>query len=171
MSPGDAGRHAPGPAPWQALAAAWRARDARERSLLQLAAWVLGLYLLWALALQPAWATLRSAPARLDALDAQLQQMQAQAAQVQALRALPPLPPPQARAALQAATARLGAKARLSEQGPRAVLTLTGADTVELQTWLQEVRTGARAHAVEVDLQRQPQQGLSGTVVVALPEG
>ncbi len=157
-------------AQWQAMAAGWRARDARERSLVLLATWVLGLYLLWALALQPAWHTLRTTPARLDALQAQLQQMQAQAAQVQALRALPPLPAPQARAALQAATARLGAKARLSEQGPRAVLTLAGASTVELQSWLQEVRASARAQAVEVDLQRQP-QGLSGTVVVALPEG
>lgn len=154
---------------WQPLLGAWRARDARERRLLLLAAWVLGLALLWALAVQPAWRTLRTAPARLDQLEAQLQQMQAQAAQAQTLRARPPLPPALARAALQAASARLGARARLAEQGARAVLTLDGASAAELQSWLAAARTGARARAVELDLRHTP-QGLTGTVVVALPE-
>lgn len=36
----------------QPLLSAWRARDAREQRLVLLAAWVLGLYLLWSLALQ-----------------------------------------------------------------------------------------------------------------------
>lgn len=152
----------------QSLRAAWRAREPRERRLVLLAAWVLGLYLLWALALQPAWRTLRDAPPRLDGLAAQLQAMQVQAADAQALRATPPLPRPQASAALQAATGRLGARARLAEQGERAVLTLDGVSGDELRGWLGEVRTGARARAVEVNLTRQP-QGLSGTVVVALP--
>ncbi len=152
----------------QPLRAAWRARDARERRLLLLAAWVLGLYLLWALALQPAWRTLRDAPPRLEGLEAQLQAMQAQAADAQALRATPPMPRPQASAALQAATARLGARARLAEQGDRAVLTLDGLSGEELRGWLSEVRSGSRARAVELNLTRQP-QGLTGTVVVALP--
>jgi len=152
----------------QPLRAAWRARDARERRLLLLAAGVLGLYLLWALALQPAWRTLRDVPPRLEGLEAQLQAMQAQAADAQALRATPPLLRPQASAALQAATSRLGARGRLAEQGDRAVLTLDGVSGDELRSWLGEVRTGARARAVELNLTRQP-QGLSGTVVVALP--
>lgn len=152
----------------QPLRAAWRARDARERRLLLLAAGVVGLYLLWVVALQPAWRTLHDAPPRLEVLETQLQAMQAQAADAQALRATPPLPRPQASAALQAATARLGAKARLAEQGERAVLTLDGLSGDELRGWLAEVRTSARARAVEINLTRQP-LGLSGTVVVALP--
>lgn len=154
----------------QPLRAAWAARDARERRLLLLAAGVLAGYLLWALALQPAWRTVRDAPARLDALDAQLQAMQAQAAEAQALRALPALPRPQASAALQAASERLGDQARLVEQGERAVLTLTGASGDELRSWLAEVRSSARARAVELRLTRD-EQGLSGTVVIALPGG
>ncbi len=152
----------------QPLRTAWAARDARERRLLLLAAGVLGGYLLWALALQPAWRTMRDAPARLDALDAQLQAMQAQAADAQALRATPALPRPQASAALQAASGRLGDKARLVEQGERAVLTLAGASGDDLRNWLAEVRGSARARAVEVRLTRD-EEGLSGTVVVALP--
>lgn len=152
----------------QPLRSAWSAREPRERRLVLLAAWVLGGYLLWALALQPAWRTVRDAPARLDALDAQLQVMQAQAAEAQALRATPPLPRPQASAALQAASQRLGNRARLAEQGERAVLTLDGISGDELRSWLAEVRGGARARAVEVSLTRN-ERGLAGTVVVALP--
>lgn len=158
------------PTRWQGLAAAWRRRDARERRLLLLGAGVLALYLLWALALQPALRRLRDAPARIDRLDVQMQTMQQQASEAQALRAAPPIPPPQARAALQAATAQLGGKARLVEQGERAVLTLDGASSQELQAWLNEVRVGARARVVELRLRQQP-QGLSGTVIVALPQG
>ena len=54
----------------QALRAAWAQRDARERRLVVLAAWVLGLFVLWSLAVQPAWRSLRDAPARIDGLDA-----------------------------------------------------------------------------------------------------
>jgi general secretion pathway protein M len=152
------------------LRAAWAAREPRERLLVLLAAGVLAAYLLWALALQPALRTLREAPARLDALDAQLQAMQAQAAEAQALRATPAVPRPQAVAALQAAAARLGDKARLAEQGDRAVLTLDGASGEDLRSWLAEARSSARARPVEINLTRT-ERGLAGTVVVALAGG
>jgi general secretion pathway protein M len=151
-----------------ALQAGWAQREARERQWVLVAAWVLGLFLLWTLALQPAWRTVRDAPARLDALDRQLQAMQMLATEAGALRALPPVPRAQASAALKAATERLGAAGRLAEQGDRAVLTLTAAGGDELRTWLSEVRAGARARPVELTLTRSD-DGLSGTVVVALP--
>ncbi|MCA0243102.1 MAG: type II secretion system protein M [Proteobacteria bacterium] len=154
----------------QALRAAWAARDARERRLLLLAAWTVGLFLLWTLALQPALRTLREAPARLDGLEAQLQAMQAQAAEVRGLRATPPLPRAQAVAALKVASERLGDRARLQEQGERAVLTLNGASGQQLQAWLAEVRSSARARAVDINLTRG-EQGLSGAVIVTLPGG
>ncbi len=152
----------------QPLQAAWSARDARERRLLQAAAWVLGLFLLWTIALQPAWRTLRDAPARIDRLDSQLQMMQVLAADVRELRATPPLARAQASAALKAASDRLADKGRLSEQGERAVLTLSGASGEQLRNWLAEVRAGARARPIELNLTRS-EQGLSGTVVIALP--
>jgi general secretion pathway protein M len=151
-------------------AAAWTRLESRERRLVQLAAWVLGLFLLWTVALQPAWRTLREAPARLDALDVQLQAMQVLAADVRQLRATPPLPRTQASAALKAATDALGSQGRLAEQGDRAVLTLTNASTSDLRRWLAAARAGARARPVDATLTRS-EQGLSGTVVVALPTG
>jgi len=69
-------------APWRAR---WHALGLRERRLVLLAAAVLGTYLVWLLAWQPACHTARTAPAQIAALDAQLQQMQALAAEADVL--------------------------------------------------------------------------------------
>jgi general secretion pathway protein M len=157
-------------AAWRAQAAQrWQALAARERAAVLLAAVVLGGGLLWGVALQPAGRVALEAPARIAALDAQLQAMHALAAEVRALRAVAPLPQAQAAAALQAATARLGPRARLTLQGERAVLNVEGVSPGEFQSWLAEARAGARARAVEAQLGRS-EAGLSGTVVVAFGE-
>jgi general secretion pathway protein M len=128
---------------------------------------VLALYVVFAAAVQPAWRTLRQAPAQLEALDNELQAMQRLAAEARELRATPPVNAEQSAAALKAASDRLGDKARLSLQGDRAVLTLNGAGTAQLRDWLAEVRSGARARPVEATLSRG-NSGYSGTIVVAL---
>jgi len=154
-------------APWRAR---WRALGARERRGLATIAWVLGLFLLWALAIAPAWRTTRAAPAQLDQLDAQLQQMQRQANEARELRAIPALGNAQAAAALKAASDSLGGAGRLQLSGDRATLTLNGANGTQLREWLAEARSAARARPIEANLTRGP-QGYSGTIVVALPSG
>ena len=151
----------------QQLGGRWRALAPRERRYLTVALVVLIGFVLWMLAIQPALRTVRTAPARLDQLDAQLQQMQRLAAETVSLRGVPPAPPAQAALALKSATERLGDKARLALQGDRATLTATGISAEALRAWLQEARSTARARAVEVQLVRNP-QGFAGTVVVAL---
>lgn len=159
------------PAPWTALWAAlrsrWRALGERDRSLAGLAAVVLGAFLLWSVAIQPAWRTLRETPAQRDALDAQWQTMQALAAEARQLRDAPVLSAEQAAAALRAASERLGGKARLSLQGDRAVVTLAGVSSTQLREWLAEARAGARARPVEAQLNRGA-QGFSGSVVLQI---
>ena len=145
----------------------WAARSARDRRLLGLAGTVLGLFITWSLAVQPAWRTLQVAPAQIDALDAQWQTMQRLAAEAKDLRRTPPVSIEQSAAALRAATERLGDQGRLALPGERAVLTLQGASTSQLRDWLAEARSGARARPVEARLTRAA-QGYSGTVVVAL---
>lgn len=151
----------------RALAAWWRARAPREQRALAVMLAAVALALLWFVAVAPAWRIVAGAPARIDAADAQWQRMQRLAAEVRTLRTSAPVGADAAVAALQAATARLGDKARLSLQGDRAVLTLRGVDGSALREWLAEVRAGARARAVQADLTRAA-GGLSGTVVVAL---
>ncbi len=145
----------------------WQTLPPRERRLLAVGGMVLGLFMLWLLAVQPALRTLARAPAELGVLETQLQAMQRLAGEVGELRAAPPITPEQASAALKAATERLGDKAKISLQGDRAVLTLTNAGTQGLRDWLAEARSGARARPVDANLTRAA-QGYSGTLVLSL---
>ena len=151
----------------QQAGAWWEARAPRERQALLAVVIVLGLFMVWSALIAPALLTVREAPARLDRLDAQLQQMQRVAAESAALRSVAPVSGAQASLALKAASDRLGERGRLTLQGERASLALTGVDTDTLRAWLQEARSGARARPVEAQLQRGP-QGYSGTLSVTL---
>ena len=148
----------------------WRAYSARERWALGAVLALLGVLLVWSVALRPAWRTLNSAPQQLDQLDTQLQAMQRLAAESRALRNATPVTAAQAAAALQSATQRLGDKARLSLQGERATLTLAGVAGPALQDWLGDVRSAARGRVVEAQLTRGP-SGYAGSVVVSLGSG
>jgi len=148
----------------------WQTLAPRERRLFLAAVLVVGLYLTWAVAVQPAWRTIERAAAERDGLDRQWQIMQRLAEEAQQLRAAPLVSQPQAVAALEAATARLGSAGRLSLQGDRAVLTLNGVGTSALRDWLAEARTGARARPLEATLSRAA-EGYSGTLVVAIGGG
>ncbi len=153
---------------WAAPAAAWwQGLAARERRMLGWAAVLVGVALLWWVALQPAWHTLAQAPLDHERLDAQLQQMQREAAETQQLRAMPPLPADQAAEALRAATDRLGSKARLVLQSERATITFTGVGSTALRDWLNEARAGAHARPVEANLTHGP-QGFNGSVILVL---
>lgn len=154
--------------PWRERAqAAWRARSPRDRLALVTMALVLGVFVVWSVFVAPALATLRSAPAQLDALEAQLQQMRAMAAEVRELRNASPIAAAQAGLALKAAAERHGDKVRLSLQPERAVLTLQGASPEQLRALLVEARSAARARPLEAQLTRGP-NGFSGTLVLSL---
>ena len=132
---------------------------------------MLGAFLLWSVALQPALRTLREAPAQRDALDVQLQQMRALATEAQQLRSAPAISNEQSAAALRAASERLGPRgtavaagrarrAHAQRRGQRRTARLARA----------EVRTGARARPVEAQLSRGA-QGFNGSIVLALGAG
>jgi len=151
----------------QQAAAWWQGRAPRERQALVSVVVVVVLFAVWSLFIAPALRTLREAPAQLDRLDTQLQQMQRAATESVVLRSVAPVSNAQAALALKAASDRLGDRARLTVQGDRASIALTGVDTESLRAWLQEARSGARARPVEAQLQRGP-QGYSGTLNVTL---
>jgi general secretion pathway protein M len=157
-----------------AAASAWLAGlSARERRGVLIAGSVLGLGLLWWVAIAPAWQTLRSAPARHAAADAQLARMQQLAQQARALQSQSSAATPardDALRALQAATAGLGGGAQVSVVGDRATLALRQTDPAALAQWLQQVRSNARLLPVESRLTRDAASGgWTGTLVVAGP--
>lgn len=145
----------------------------RERRALLIAGWVVGLGLVWWLALAPALTTLREAPERHARLDAQLNQMRAMAASAQALRSDNNAQPPGRDAvmrALEAATAALGTTAQMSVLGDRATVTLRGTGPEALAQWLAQVRINARLLPLDTRLTRDATTGgWNGTVVLAGP--
>jgi general secretion pathway protein M len=145
----------------------WRSRAPRERQLIVAMALVLGLFIVWLIAVRPALATLRETPAEIDRLDAQWQQMQMAALESASLRSASPVPPQQASEALRAATDRLGGKGKIALQGDRAVLTFSGVPFEALRDWLGEVRSAARARPIEAQLLKGA-SGYSGSISIAM---
>ena len=156
--------------------AAWAALPPRERRLITVAAAVVALALLWWLALAPALATLRAAPAQRAQLQAQAHQMQQWQREADALKNLPPLPRDAALAALEAATRqRLGTAGQLSVVGDRVQVTLKDAGAQDLADWLQDARANARAVPLDARLTRGSERApgaparWSGAVSLSLP--
>lgn len=149
------------------LQARYARLDARERQMVLVIAAALGFLVVWLLLVRPAWTTLDTAPALRAQADAQLLQMQAIANEARQLRALPPVQQSVAEQVLKSATDELGGKAKLSVQGDRAILTVTGINGEDLRKWLIQARGGARARPIEASLTRAG-DGYNGTLVVAI---
>jgi general secretion pathway protein M len=149
------------------LQARYAKLDARERQMVVVIAGLLAFLLVWLILVRPAWKTLDEAPALRAQADAQLLQMQAISNEAKQLRALPPVPQPVAEQVLKSATNDLGGKAKISVQGDRATLTVSGINGEDLRKWLLQARGGARARPVEATLTRAG-DGYNGTLVVAI---
>lgn len=145
--------------------AAYAGLAPRERAGVLIAVVALVVLLGWLL-MRPAWRAWQEVPRQREALSIQLLQMQQLAAEAKALRGMPAVSPDQARQSLTAATERLGAKAKLTLQGDRAVVQFTGVAPEAWRAWLAEVRSGARARPTDAQLNIAG-GGLSGTMTLA----
>lgn len=136
------------------LKARWQAASPREQRLLWLAGLLVAAALLWWLALAPALAVWRQAPAQQARLDVQLQHMRSLQAQARALQALPRLSPQQASQALAQSLKTLGDGAVLAQQPDRLLVTLKGVPARALAQWLASSRQNARLVPAEAHLRR-----------------
>lgn len=126
---------------------------------------VVGLALVWWIALAPALNTLRTAPAEHAALDAQLQTMTALQVQAQALKTQPRSNRDEALRALETSVRQgLGTNSQLvnsgGSEGANIIVRATPADA--LGPWLSQARANARAVPREVHLTRA-QAGMAAT--------
>jgi general secretion pathway protein M len=154
----------------EALRAWWAGLAPRERMLVGAAAGLVGLALLWWVALAPAVSTLAAAEAQHRALDAQLQRMQRLRADAKAMQAQPRQSQDEAMRQLETAIRQqLGVSARYSIAGDRVTVTLTNTPAPALAQWLTQVRSNARALPGEAKLARNAAGGWDGTLVLALP--
>ncbi len=153
---------------WMQLQNRWRSVSPREQRWVLLAGGLTGLALLWWLALAPALAVLRAAPAQHLALDAQLQHMQRLQAQAKVLQAQPVLSADEARQALEAAAVPLASGVQMTTQGDRVTVTLKAVSASDLAQWLATVRQNAHTAPVEAHLVRNPAGSWDGTLVLNL---
>lgn len=148
---------ASGRAAWKRLQTTWGGLQARERRMIALAALVVAVALLWTLALAPALATLRKAPAERALLQTQMTRMQNLERTARTLQARPPLDRAQSLGAFQAATQHaLGAAAQVSTAESVIRVTLKDVRADRLAGWLADVRTGAHLLPSDAQLQRTP---------------
>jgi general secretion pathway protein M len=154
----------------QQLRAHWAALAPREQALVAGALLLVGLALLWWIALGPAVATLRSADAQNRALDVQLQQMRRMQAQAKLMQSQPRQSYDDAMRQLESAIhEHLGVTARYNIAGERVSVNLTNTPAPGLARWLSQVRTNARAIPGEAKLTRNAAGNWDGTLVVTLP--
>ena len=154
----------------QQLQARWAGLAPRERLLVGAAAGLVGLALLWWVALGPAITTLRTADEQHRELDVELARMQRLQAQAKAMQSAPRQNPEEAMRQLEAAIRQqLGTSARYVIAGDRVTVTLANAQPAALAQWLSQVRTNARAIPGEAKLTRNASGGWDGSVVLALP--
>lgn len=153
---------------WMQLQTRWRSVSPREQRWVLLAGGLTALALLWGLAMAPALAVLKAAPAQHQALDAQLQHMQRLQAQAKALQAQPVLSVDEARQALEAALVPIGAGAQMTTQGDRVTVTLKAVSASALAQWLATVRQNAHTAPVEARLVRNPAGSWDGTLLLNL---
>lgn len=133
----------------------WRAMAAREQNFVLGAAALVGLAVVWWVAIAPALQTLRTAPARHAVLDTQLQRMRGLQAEAQQLQAAPRTSTGDSVGALRNdLTQRLGTAAQLNVAGDRATVTLKAAPADALAQWLAIARSNARAVPIEAHLTR-----------------
>jgi general secretion pathway protein M len=165
---------------WNGWRQRWQQLSPRERGLLSLGLCVMGLALVWWLALAPALRTLHDAPLKQAAVDTEWQHLKDLQSQAQALQKQPRLSSAEALQALQKTTTDLlGSSARLNTTGDRYTVTLTAVSAQDLAQWLAQARIQARAVPVESHLQRTespPDKNTrastttwNGSVVLSLP--
>ena len=167
------------PAAFSPLQARWQTLGAREQTLLQSAAGIVGLAFVWWVLIAPPLRTLRQADALERSLDAQSQTMQALQAQAQALQSQPKLSRDDALRALDASLKqRLGPTAQLNVLGDRVTVTIKNTPADALAQWLAQARVNARAIPSEARLVRSANLATpaignpvawDGTLVLSLP--
>lgn len=152
-------RHPVSKPPWQALRerldATMAALAPRERLAVQVALWLLGLALLWWVALAPAWQTLSRAPERHARLDAQLGDMRQLAATASALRDQASgqvIDRAAALRAIEVSMDTLAGTGQMNVLGDRVTVALSNTPPQVLVQWLAQVRLNARVAPLEAQL-------------------
>lgn len=150
------------------LQARWHSVSPREQRLVRWAAVVVGLALLWWVALAPALKTLKTADQQRSVLETDWLQMQSLQAQAKVLQSKPTLAAADARRLLEASVAPLGTALQLANAGDQVRVTVKGLSPDALAQWLATARQNARAVPSEAKLMRNAAGTWDGSLMLSL---
>ena len=156
------------------IQARWQALGARERLAVRVAMLVVGLALIWSVAVAPALRTLATIGVRQAVAEADLAQAKQLQQLAQTLATKPRMSTRDSAKALQLSVEKaFGSKAQWSLSGDRATVTLKSVDPKELADWLAMVRLNAHTTPAELQLSRSLASTTnpvwSGRIVVTVP--
>jgi len=147
----------------------WQQRDTREKTMLTLAAVLVGAALLWGIGIAPALRTQQKSNAQQAVLQDQLQSMARMQTQAKALQSQATLSQAEAAAALSASVQQtFGSAADITIRASDASVTLRGVSADAMAQWLATARTNARAVPLQARLTRTG-AAWSGTLQLGLP--
>lgn len=150
------------------LQARWQTVSAREQRLVKWAVAVIGLALVWWVALSPALKMLKTADQQRGALESEWLQMQTLQAQAKVLQAKPLLAAADARRLLDASVVPLAASLQLVNAGEQVRVTVKGLSPDALAQWLTTARQNARAVPSEANLTRNAAGTWDGFLMLSL---
>lgn len=150
------------------LQARWHSVSAREQRLVKWGVAVVGLALLWWVALAPALKMLKTADQQRGVLESEWLQMQTLQAQAKVLQAKPLLAALDARRLLEASVLPLGAALQLANVGDQVRVTVKGLSPDALAQWLTTARQNARAVPSEAQLTRNAAGTWDGSLMLSL---
>ncbi len=159
------------PAWMEAVSARWAALASRERVLVAAAAALVGVALLWWVAISPALSKIKSAREAAPQLDAQLQIMRSQAQEAASLKSQRLLGYDESLRSLEASVKTLGSGATLSVSDARASITLKGVSGDALAQWLAQARANARLVPSELRLQKSAASASTATAALTTWDG
>ena len=150
---------------WQS----WLAqRSRREQTGIQAALLLLALWLVWSVAVAPAWQLLSNSSAQRERLNQQTAQMQALQQLALELRQQVPVSPDQAAQSLQSLSASLGRNSPINRQGASVTVNFKAASPAALAEFLTQARAQAHAQVSQAHWQ-QSDGAWSGQLVLQLP--
>lgn len=148
----------------------WQALSPRDQQIVSVLAALIGVVLLWLVAIAPAQQTLRDSEARRAYNAQQLARMQALQAQAQALQTRTPISREASLRRLQSLTP--SPRFQLNVQGDRVSVQLNAVPATTLAQWLTQTRQQAQALPIEVHLTRSQPSATTwdGSLTFNLPQ-
>lgn len=146
----------------------WQKLSPREQRSLGFLLALIGVLLVWFVAIAPAWHDIQRAQTEQQRLAEQLSDMQSLQAQAQTARQQTSLPKDESWRVLQGISSKNEGRFVLTQQGDSVLVQIKNVPPQTLAAWLSQARTQGQSTPKETHLSREG-EGWSGNLIMRLP--